>query len=217
MLNIKMKADDPARLLAEGIEALQLDIPAEVQARLLDYVALLARWNRAYNLTAVRKPGQMVVRHLLDSLAVLPYLHGERVLDVGSGAGLPGIPLALASPRRHFTLLDSNGKKARFLVQAVAELRLDNADVVQCRVAGFHPDEAYSSIVSRAFSGMAELIAQAAHLLAPDGRFLFMKGVYPEAEVAALPTGWVLEAVHRLAIPGLDAERHLLVVRASAD
>ncbi len=209
--------EDPARLLAEGIAALQLDIPAEVQAKLLDYVALLAKWNRAYNLTAVRRPAQMVVRHLLDSLAVLPYLHGERVLDVGSGAGLPGIPLALASPRRHFTLLDSNGKKARFLVQAVAELRLDNADVVQCRVADFHPDERYASIVSRAFSGMAELIAQAAHLLAPDGRFLFMKGVYPEAEVAALPAGWVLEAVNRLAVPGLDAERHLLVVRAGAD
>jgi len=217
MLNIKMKADDPARLLAEGIEALHLDIPAEVQAKLLDYVALLAKWNRAYNLTAVRRPAQMVVRHLLDSLAVLPYLHGERVLDVGSGAGLPGIPLALASPRRHFTLLDSNGKKARFLVQAVAALRLDNADVVQCRVADFHPDAGYSSIVSRAFSGMAELIDQAAHLLAPDGRFLFMKGVYPQAEVAALPAGWELEAVHRLAVPGLDAERHLLVVRASAD
>jgi len=217
MLNSKMTDEDLARLLAEGIKALHLDIPAEVQARLLDYVALLARWNRAYNLTAVRKPAQMVVRHLLDSLAVLPYLHGERVLDVGSGAGLPGIPLALASPQRHFTLLDSNGKKARFLVQAVAELRLDNADVVQCRVADFHPDARYSSIVSRAFSGMAELIDQAAHLLAPDGRFLFMKGVYPQAEVAALPAGWEVAAVHRLAIPGLDAERHLLVVRASAD
>ncbi len=208
--------NDPARILAEGIKTLRLEIPADVQARLLDYVALLAKWNRAYNLTAVRQPAQMVVRHLLDSLAVLPYLHGARVLDVGSGAGLPGIPLALASPQRRFTLLDSNGKKARFLTQAVAELRLGNVDVVQCRVADFRPAQPFDSIVCRAFSGMAELIGQAAHLLAPDGRFLFMKGVYPEAEVAALPADWTIEAVRPLTIPGLDAERHLLVVRRAA-
>jgi len=205
-----------AQKLADGLAALHLDIPLDVQAALLDYVALLAKWNRAYNLTAVRQPAQMVVRHLLDSLAVRPYLVGERVLDVGSGAGLPGIPLALAEPARHFTLLDSNGKKVRFLIQAVADLRLGNVDVVQCRVADFRPAQPFESIVSRAFSGMAELIGQAAHLLAPDGRFLFMKGVYPEAEAAALPADWVIEAVHRLEIPGLDAERHLLVVRAAS-
>ncbi len=206
-----------AQKLADGLAALHLDIPPEVQAALLDYVALLAKWNRAYNLTAVRRPEQMVVRHLLDSLAVLPHLHGARVVDVGSGAGLPGIPLALAAPERRFTLLDSNGKKARFLTQAVAALRLANADVVQCRVAEYRPDRPFSTVISRAFSGMAELIGQAAHLLAPDGRFLFMKGVYPAAEVEALPAGWAIEAVHRLTIPGLDAERHLLVVRAESD
>ena len=202
--------------LAKGLAALGQKLDAPTQARLLAYVALLAKWNRAYNLTAVRQPAQMVVRHLLDSLAVRPYLHGMRLLDVGSGAGLPGIPLALAEPARRFTLLDSNGKKVRFLTQAVAELRLDNVDVVQCRVADFRPRKPFDSILSRAFSGMAELIDQAAHLLAAQGRFLFMKGAYPEAEVAALPAGWRVDSVHRLEIPGLDAERHLLVVRAAS-
>ena len=199
--------------LAEGLTALPLELNASVQNRLLEFLHLLVKWNRAYNLTAVRQPEQMVTRHLLDSLVIGPYLQGPRILDVGTGAGLPGIPLALAYPDYHFTLLDSNGKKIRFVTQAVAELGLANVDVIQSRIEAFQPAGRFDTITARAYASIEELVSQTKHLLADGGQYLIMKGVYPVAEVEAMPTGYRIEATHQLNVPKLDAERHLLIVR----
>ena len=199
--------------LANGLNALPLELDANIQSRLIDFIHLLVKWNRAYNLTAVRQPEQMVTRHLLDSLVIGPYLQGPSILDVGTGAGLPGIPLALAYPDHHFTLLDSNGKKIRFVTQAVAELGLANVDVIQSRVEAFQPAGRFDTITARAYASIEELVSQTKHLLADGGQYLIMKGVYPVAEVEAMPTGYRIEASHQLNVPKLDAERHLLIVR----
>ena len=200
--------------LADGLADLPLELNADIQSRLVDFLHLLVKWNRAYNLTAVRQPEQMVTRHLLDSLVVGPYLQGPRILDVGTGAGLPGIPLALAYPDHHFTLLDSNGKKIRFVTQAVAELGLANVDVVQSRIEAFQPASCFDTITARAYASIEELVSQTTRILADGGQYLIMKGVYPVAEVEAMPTGYRLEAVQPLNVPKLDAERHLLIIRA---
>ena len=200
--------------LADGLSALPLELNTSVQHQLIDYLQLLVKWNRAYNLTAIRQPEQMVTRHLLDSLVVGPYLQGPRILDVGTGAGLPGIPLALAYPDLQFTLLDSNGKKIRFVTQAVAELGLANVDVIQSRIEAFQPECRFDTITARAFASIEELIGQTTRLLVDKGQYLIMKGVYPVAEVEAMPEGYQVEAVHQLKVPALDAERHLLIVRA---
>jgi 16S rRNA (guanine527-N7)-methyltransferase len=177
-------------------------------------VRLLAKWNSAYNLTAVRDPLEMVTRHLLDSLVVAPHLYGARVLDVGTGPGLPGIPLAVARPELAFTLLDANAKKTRFVVQAVGELVLKNVEVVQSRVENYRPSRIFDTVVSRAFASIADMLAHARHLCAPGGRFLAMKGAYPEEELKALPDGYDYEVVP-LAVPGLDAARHVVIVTSA--
>lgn len=197
-------------VLSQGLSALGLDCPLAVRARLLDYVRLLHKWNRVYNLTAVREPREMVPRHLLDSLAVLPYLHGRRVLDVGTGAGLPGIPLALMSPEREFVLLDSNNKKTRFVQQAVTELGLGNVQVVQARVEDYRPGAPFDTVISRAFSAIADMLRQAGRHCAPDGVLLAMKGGEPREELAALPSGYKVQAIRRLQVPGLNEERHVV-------
>lgn len=207
--------DDPARILADGLAALALELDAGTQEKLLDHVRLLAKWNRAYNLTAVRDPAEMIVRHVLDSLVIAPYLRGPAVLDVGTGAGLPGIPLALACPELQFTLLDSNGKKIRFLTQAVAELGLANADVIQSRVEDWQPGRRFDTIMARAYSSLAGLIRQTRHLLAEGGRYLLMKGIWPTAEAGDLPAGFRLVEAPRLEVPGLDAERHVVIIEAA--
>ena len=180
------------------------------------YLALLERWNRAYNLTAVRDPDAMVVRHLLDSLSILPWIEGPRVLDVGSGAGLPGIPLAIARPALTFCLLDSNGKRTRFLNQAAAELQLPNVHVLRARVEDYHPNSLFNSVVSRAFATLADLLANAGRLCAPDGRLLAMKGVFPDDELARLPPGYALVGVYPLHVPHLEAERCLVHLAPAA-
>lgn len=205
---------DPAAILSAGLQRLGVTLPIAVQAALLQFVGLLGKWNRAYNLTAVREPDAMVTRHLLDSLAVLPYVQGSNVLDVGSGAGLPGIPLALALPAVAFTLLDSNGKKTRFMTQAVAELRLTNVIVVQSRVENYRPPQTFDTVVTRAFASVAEVVALTGRLCAPQGQLLLMKGAYPGQELAQLPASFELAAAERLRVPGLEAERHLLRIRA---
>ena len=204
---------DLAPTLARGLTQLGLDLPDAVQAKLLQFVALLAKWNRAYNLTAVREPAAMLPRHLFDSLAVLPHLQGPRVLDVGSGAGLPGIPLALARPDMQFTLLDSNGKKTRFMTQAVTELGLPNVSVVQSRVEDYRAPVSFDTVITRAFAAVAEVVAATGRLCAPQGQLLLMKGAYPITELEALPPGYTLREAIRLQVPGLDAERHVLVIR----
>jgi len=178
-------------------------------------VHLLVKWNAAYTLTAVRDPGEMVTRHLLDSLAVAPHLHGRRVLDIGTGPGLPGIPLAIARPALSFTLLDANAKKTRFVTQVVGELALNNVEVVQARVENYRPAEKFDTLVSRAFASIADMLDGARHLCAPEGRFLAMKGTYPEEELAAIPHGFASEVL-ALQVPGLAAQRHLVILRPQA-
>ncbi|MEE4143590.1 MAG: 16S rRNA (guanine(527)-N(7))-methyltransferase RsmG [Halieaceae bacterium] len=198
--------------LQRGCEALGLAPDSAQQERLLDYLALLLKWNSAYNLTAVRAPAQMVTRHLLDSLAVAPHVSGEHVIDVGTGAGLPGVPLAIMLPGTRFALLDSNGKKTRFLFQVKTALRLDNMQIHHARVESFRPPELFDAVLSRAFASLADMAAGCRHLLAPDGRLLAMKGAYPEEELAALGPAYKVSAVHALAVPGLDEQRHLVEI-----
>jgi len=197
--------------LDAGLAALGLD--AAFAAPLLDYLALLDRWNRTYNLTAIRDPREMVVKHLLDSLAMHAHVRGIGTLaDLGSGAGLPGIPLAIVVPELQVTLVESNGKKARFLREAVRTLRLGNARVAETRAERLGEPGVYDAITARALATLPELLAAGAHLLGDGGRLLAMKGAHPHDEIAALPPGWRVDAVHPLAVPGLDAVRHLVVV-----
>lgn len=204
--------------LKAGIAALGLGLPEGAEAKLLAYLALLEKWNRVYNLTAVRDPARMVSHHLLDSLAVVPHLPGGRTIDVGSGAGLPGIPLALVFPERDFTLLDSNGKKTRFLVQAKGELGLANVTVVQRRVEQFHPERPFDCVITRAFASVADILTGSRHLLATDGQMMAMKGEVPVAELTTLPEGYRLLEVIPLRVPGLEQEqRHLLRIGRDND
>ncbi len=201
-------SDALARKLHAGCVAMDLDLPADAEARLLAYLGLLVKWNAAYNLTAIRDPEQMVVKHLLDSLSVLPHVDGDSLIDVGTGAGLPGLVLAIVKPDLAVTLLDSNGKKVRFLRQAIAELGVTNAEAVQARVEEF--GRGFDRVSSRAFATLADMVAGSRQLLAPGGEFLAMKGQRPDAEIAALPADVVLRGVIPLSVPGLDEERHLV-------
>ena len=198
------------RHLDDGLAALGLAQPEGLAALLADYLELLGRWNETYNLTAVRRPEEMVPRHVMDSLATLPFVGDGRVLDVGTGAGLPGLVLAAASPRQRFVLLDSSGKKTRFVDHAARRLGLDNVEVVKSRVEDYEDGRGFDVIVSRAFSSLGDFIAAAGHLLGPGGRLVAMKGQMPEDELAGLPGGWRLLGVHRLEVPGLGADRHVL-------
>lgn len=200
--------------LDDGLRTLGLNATASMRDRFLRFVDLLEKWNSTYNLTAVRTPEQMISRHLLDSLAVAAYVRGTRVLDIGTGAGLPGIPLALLMPERQFTLLDSNAKKTRFLIEAVAQLGLTNVSVVAERVEKYRPALRFDTLASRAFSGIAEMVDATKHLLAERGVFLAMKGVYPEEELAALPAEYRVSEVVALRVPGLDAARHVVTIVA---
>lgn len=201
--------------LEDGLRALGL-APA-LASPLLDYLALLVRWNRAYNLTAVRDPREMVTRHLLDSLALVPHLDGiSNIADLGAGAGLPGIPVAVARPSLQVALVESNGKKARFLRQAVRTLALENATVHECRGEALGLPERFDAITARAVATLADLIAIGGHLLRPGGLLLALKGTRPDDEIAALPAGWRVDGIVRLEVPGLAAERHLVQVRAPA-
>jgi 16S rRNA (guanine527-N7)-methyltransferase len=201
-----------ARQLAQGVSDLGLALPAGTQERLLAYLGLLQKWNRVYNLTAVRDAQRMVSQHLLDCLAVVPHLDAETFLDVGSGAGLPGIPLALALPDARMTLLDSNHKKAAFLRQAVTELKLANCEVVCARVESWRPRHGFAVVISRAFSDLGEFVTVAGGHVAPGGRVVAMKGVHPYEEIAQLPHGWEVLEVASLQIPGLRAHRHLVEI-----
>lgn len=205
----------PSARLQSGLEALDLSLSEAAQEQLLYFVQMLIKWNRVYNLTSVRKPDDIIIRHILDSLAVVPYLHARRVLDVGTGAGLPGIPLAFACPDTDFVLLDSNNKKIRFVRQALGELELPNVSAEQSRVEEYRPAAPFEVVISRAYSSLAELYQQASHLLAPGGRLLAMKGVYPLAEMDALKDSPLHAEVVPLTVPGLDADRHLVILSAS--
>lgn len=195
--------------LEAGVRALKLDLPAPVLQRLMAYQAELEKWNTAYNLTAIRTPSEMVTKHLLDSLAVLPWAQG-RVLDVGAGAGLPGLVLAIANPALSVTVLDSNGKKARFMRHAARTLGLANVEVAESRVEDWQAP-AYDRIVSRAFAALADFVGATRHLLAPGGQWLAMKGKLDTAELAAVPAAVEIRETRRLQVPGLDEDRHLII------
>jgi 16S rRNA (guanine527-N7)-methyltransferase len=202
-----------AQELAAGVAEMGLEVTPEQQKKLLDYLALLHKWNGVYNLTAIRKQEQMVSNHLLDSLAVLPHLWPRRWLDVGSGAGLPGIVLAVMRPEWSFTLLDSNSKKTGFVQQAVIELGLSNVEVRCERVEQWQVQQKFDGIISRAFAEAADFVTLTRHLLADGGRWAAMKGA-PEQELARLPEGVVVEKVIMLQIPELEAARSLVVLGA---
>jgi len=197
--------------LGEGLA--ELGLSAALAAPLLEYLRLLHHWNRSYNLTAIRDPQAMVAWHLLDSLSLVPFVEPVRTLaDLGTGPGLPGIPLALALPELQVTLVESNGKKARFLREVVRVLALDNVQVMQARIEAFDAPGRFAAITARALDTLAGIVAVGGHLLAEGGQLLAMKGAYPHAEIAALAQGWQVSAVHRLRVPGLEAERHLVMV-----
>lgn len=204
------------KILAGGL--VDLGIDANLAEPLSEYLALLTKWNKTYNLTAVRDPVEMVSRHFLDSLSILPYISGDSVIDLGTGAGLPGIPLALALPKKKFVLIDSNGKKTRFLTEVVQKLGLENVDIIESRIEKFQPESKFDTLTSRAFSAIGTMIRIAGHLCSKQGRFVAMKGQNPEQELAGLaeiPGPYRLEAIHEIVVPELEGKRHVVVIRRS--
>ena len=199
--------------LARGLAALGLDLPPPAQEKLLAFAALLGKWNKVYNLTALRDETQVISHHLLDSLAVLPHLrNAKRLADIGSGGGLPGIPLAIARSELQVALVESNQKKSAFQQQAKIELGLANVSVHCERVEAWQPEEKCDVVVSRAFSDIAEFVKLSGHLLAEGGALLAMKGVHPYEEIAQLPAGWRVAEVIPLQVPGVEGARHLVRV-----
>jgi 16S rRNA (guanine527-N7)-methyltransferase len=196
--------------LRDGLNALNLTLESSAIQSLLDFIALIEKWNKAYNLTAIRKKEEMIGLHLLDSLAILPHLHGSRIIDIGTGAGLPGIPLAICCPERKFTLLDCNAKKTRFVQQAVLELKLKNVTVCHQRVEDYPSDQGFDAILTRAFASLPDIIALTAHLLAENGVLLAMKSQQATAELAQVTAQTSLIPIN---VPGIAAERCLIQVK----
>lgn len=201
--------------LQAGIAAQDLPVEASARAAMLQYLGLLQRWNKAYNLTSIKDPLQMLSYHLLDSLSIGPYLQGRAFIDVGTGAGLPGIPLAVTHPDKTFTLLDSNGKKIRFLFQIKTALQLGNVKELQGRVEEYKPERRYDGVISRAFASLTDMIEGSQHLLTPGGCFYAMKGRYPDKELSELPKGYKVDQAIELEVPTLDQQRHLIIVKKS--
>ena len=206
------------QLLVQGVDRLELELSSEQIDKLADYLDLLMKWNKAYNLTAIRDPKEMVVKHLLDSLSIVQHIDDSPLLDVGTGPGLPGIPLAISRPDLDITLLDSNGKKTRFLTQAKASLGLTNVSVIHGRIEQVteeYPDnhQRFRIITSRAFASLQDMVTLAKEALAVDGRFIAMKGLIPEDEIDQLPDWVELEKVVTLNVPNLEGERHLIFLK----
>ncbi len=205
-----------AQGLADGLAALQIVMPEASQARLIRYLGLIEKWNKVHNLTAIRDPEQMLAHHLLDSLAVLSHLRtAQSLIDVGSGAGLPGIPLAIARPELEVTLLDSSHKRHAFQQQCTVELGLENVTAIHSRVEDYRNKSGFDVVISRAFSDLGEFVGAAGHLCASGGKVLAMKGLYPHQEIVNLPEGAQVVRVTELKVPGLDANRHLLEIKVS--
>jgi 16S rRNA (guanine527-N7)-methyltransferase len=205
-----MKNSQLNNLLTIALQQNHLSLTDQAQQQLIHYLELLQTWNRVYNLTSITNPSDMVSLHLIDSLMVQPFLHGTRLLDVGSGAGLPGIPLAIVNPHQTWVLLDKNNKKTRFMTQAIAELGLKNAEAIQSRCEDFHPQQCFDSILSRAFGTIRLFVESTSHLLCDQGRFIAMKGKYPQDEIDDLPSNIILQKSERLDIKGINAERHII-------
>lgn len=206
----------PMANLAAGLAGLGMTLPEGAVRGLLAYLDLLSKWNRTYNLTAIREPARMVSHHLIDSLSVLPHLPQGRLADVGSGGGLPGIPIAIAQPERRVVLNDSNQKKGAFMKQAVIELGLANVEVQVGRAQDWHPETLFDGVISRAFAELGDFVAACRHLVKPGGFLAAMKGVYPIEELARLPAGVRCTQSVKLRVPQLGAERHLVLCAADA-
>lgn len=204
--------DKCRNILIDGIEFLGLSNEVEKLERLLQFIALIEKWNKAYNLTAIRDKEEMARLHILDSLAILPHLHGKRLIDIGTGAGLPGIPLAIFRPDMEFVLLDSNAKKTRFVQQAILELKLKNVSVIHSRVESYQPSEKFDSVTCRAFAGMSDILKLTAHLFNENGMLLAMKGQQPDEELAALNQEYRIVPI---VVPNIEAERCLVCISAN--
>lgn len=200
-------------LLDQGVSLLGFDVPVTVRQRLLDWLVLLVKWNTAFNLTAIRQPHEMVIKHLLDSLVIHPWIEADDILDVGTGAGLPGIPLALLNPQRRFTLLDSNGKKTRFITQSKLALGLENVEVIHGRIEDHAKVRQHELIVSRAFSSLQDFVRLTLPALKPGGRLLAMKGQVPDVELSAPEVAAMRPAVIPLQVPLLPDARHLVILQ----
>ena len=183
--------------------------------QMANYLSLMIKWNQVYNLTAIKDPKEMVIRHVLDSLVINDELKGSRVLDVGTGAGLPGIPLAIINSEKHFSLLDSNSKKTRFLTQVVIELNIKNVEVINSRVENYSTDQCFDTVLTRAFASIGDMLLQTRHLCCRNGIFLAMKGSYPEEELCNLPKGFSVKSVRSLTVPELNAQRHCVTIEFS--
>jgi len=202
--------------LEQGLEQIDLHLPQQAIQQLMDYLTLLQKWNKVYNLTAIRDPKEMLVKHLLDSLAVVPHISGQRLIDVGTGGGLPGIPLAICYPDRQVDLLDSNSKKTRFLIQAKAELNLVNTAVLHSRVEEYQPEALYDGVISRAFASMEDMLHWTEHLLADNGHWWAMKAQKDFEDYSKLPGLVKIDETIDLHVPGLNAERMLIKASRSA-
>jgi len=212
-----MPGESLAEALETGLRELAgVDLGSAQKSMLLSYLALLEHWNKAYNLTGVKSPADMISRHLLDSLAIAPYINGRRLLDAGTGAGLPGIPLAIAQPGLEVTLLDSSGKKIRFLNHVRRQLGLENIHPVQQRLESFSPETCFEGIVSRAFSDLSSFARAARHLVPASAQLLAMKGRFPESELRQLPDWVRVKSIEKLMVPGLQEDRHLVIMSVNA-
>lgn len=201
------------RRLAQLLAQTELSITPAQQQQLVSLVVLLDKWNKAYNLTSVRDPDAMLVRHIMDSLLVSPFLQGDRIADVGTGPGLPGLPLAICHPDKEFVLIDSLGKRITFIRQIIHELKLHNVTAVQSRVEEYAPKQGFSCVTSRAFASLADMLTWCHHLSSAEGCFLALKGQLDKQELAAIPEAYQIHATHRLLVPELDAERHVVDIR----
>lgn len=208
-----MLLSEERQLLTIGAQQLGLDLKLQQIDQLLAYLQLFDKWNHAFNLSAIREPAAMVKLHLLDSLSIASVLQGESFIDVGTGGGLPGIPLAIRFPQKTFTLLDSAGKKTRFLFQVKQELGLDNVTVENRRVEQFQPLQRFDGVISRAFASLPDMVESCGHLLNPGGRFWAMKGQVPVEELKEIEANYLLEHCHSLQVPGVEAQRCLLVLK----
>ncbi|WP_420934398.1 16S rRNA (guanine(527)-N(7))-methyltransferase RsmG [Alteromonas sp. A081] len=200
-------------ILASGLEALSLNLTDKQQQQLVEFVLLIDKWNKAYNLTSVRCPKQMMVKHILDSLAIVPHLTGENIIDVGTGPGLPGMPLAIACPDKTFTLLDSLGKRVRFMTQCVHTLKLTNVTPVNSRVENHVGDKPYDIVLSRAFASLKDMLHWCEHLVDSDGQFLALKGQFPQSEIDEVSDHFQVVNTENITVPNLDGERHLVWLR----
>lgn len=204
--------------LLEGLAELPLSLNSAQIDKLISYLDLMNRWNQKINLTAVTNPTEQITKHLLDSFSIEPFIQETLILDVGTGAGLPGIPLAIAQPEKHWHLLDTSTKRISFLRVVITQLKLTNVELINSRVEEYQPDNLYPAIVCRAFASLKEITHNANHLMAPGGSFLAMKGQYPEQEIADMPEVFMVTDSHVLSVPGLYEERHLLrIQKAGSD